>query len=114
MKKAIDRRILRMKTTARKLFSYEVHSALDVVKVLNAVMTVSKEISSKNNEFVVFNKKGVPLPGKCTAKMSGVFIVRLHINQVLISEVKEFSAVLKGLGKLKGFQLINPCVKPQV
>jgi hypothetical protein len=46
---------------------------------------------------------------------AGVLNTGLHINQAAVSEVKEFPALFRGLGKLEGSQLkitINPSVKP--
>jgi hypothetical protein len=106
-----------MRITASKLFPYSTQSALDVVGVFNADVTVSIGMSSKNEEFVVFNGE-VLLLGKNTTKILGVLKAGLHINQILVSEVKAlFPTVFRGLGKLKGFQLrilINSSVKSLV
>jgi hypothetical protein len=105
MKKEKGQCILQMKTTACKLFPYGAHSALDVVGEFNVDVTVSMGLSSKTEEFLVFNI-GVLLLGKNTTKRVCVLKVRLHINQISVSEMKtEFPTVFKGLGKPKGFHL---------
>jgi hypothetical protein len=48
-----------MKTTARELFPYGAHSAMNVVDMYNVEVMISTGISFKNEEFVLLTGEGM-------------------------------------------------------
>jgi hypothetical protein len=104
-----------MKTTARELFPYGAHSAMNVVGVYNVEVMVSTGISVKNEEFVLLTGEGLLLlEKKNTVKRLGMLKVTFCINQDPVSVVKVGFPTLR---KIKNFQLqilISPFVKPEV
>lgn len=57
-----------MKAMARKLFPYSFCSALNMGGLLNVNVTVSTEISTESEEFVVFSGRGMLLFARNTTQ----------------------------------------------